>query len=436
MDFDKINIDAVSYNVKDSTARQQISDEITARKQADTQLSQKIGTETTERKQADTQLSQQINAETTARKQADTALSQQIENLKAVSVKTVRDYGAKGDGTTNDTAAFTAALSATGVAIVPPGTYLIGTITLSENQKILGMGRYKTVLKYHGNSAVFSISGPNCEIADLTIDGNGQASDGIINNGYKDCYLHSLEILKCAQNGIYMRPTSTETATSGVSHLENIRSYLNGKYGIFIDHVADVCLIAVECVSNSQQEDNVYANMEIRGCAVKCVNSHFWNINDSAGYKRPRTSVEISSDANDSEFTNCHIEGGRDTNLAIGSGCARNRFTNCMFYASFGSVSVWNAGWQTSFIGCSFSGQAVDPVTKPAWDAVFSGDNQVSRMVCTNCVFIGTKISSKPVNSSVISGFIDGPLNEYLPTKANCLISVVNGSGAVETFGY
>ena len=42
MDFDKINIDAVSYNVKDATARQQISDEITARKQADTQLSQQI----------------------------------------------------------------------------------------------------------------------------------------------------------------------------------------------------------------------------------------------------------------------------------------------------------------------------------------------------------------------------------------------------------
>lgn len=42
MDFDKINIDAVAYNVKDSTARQQISDEITARKQADSQLSQQI----------------------------------------------------------------------------------------------------------------------------------------------------------------------------------------------------------------------------------------------------------------------------------------------------------------------------------------------------------------------------------------------------------
>ena len=42
MDFDKINIDAVAYNVKDSTARQQISDEINARKQADSQLSQQI----------------------------------------------------------------------------------------------------------------------------------------------------------------------------------------------------------------------------------------------------------------------------------------------------------------------------------------------------------------------------------------------------------
>ena len=42
MDFDRINIGAVSYNVKDTTARQQISDEITARKQADSQLSQQI----------------------------------------------------------------------------------------------------------------------------------------------------------------------------------------------------------------------------------------------------------------------------------------------------------------------------------------------------------------------------------------------------------
>ena len=40
MDFDKINIDAVSYNVKDTTARQQIRDETTARKQELSELKQ------------------------------------------------------------------------------------------------------------------------------------------------------------------------------------------------------------------------------------------------------------------------------------------------------------------------------------------------------------------------------------------------------------
>lgn len=433
-DFDKINIKNVPYNVKDSTARQQISNETTAREQADSQLSHQISDETAARKQADTQISQQISNETAAREQADTQLSMQIENLKTSSLKTVKDYGAKGDGTTNDTAAFTSALSDTGVAIVPPGTYLVGTLPMSAGQKILGLSRYKSILKNHGDGPIISISGANCEVSAVTLNGNSQASDGIINNGYKDCYLHDIDILSCSQNGINLRPTSTETATTGVSHLENIHSYFNGKYGILIDHVADVCLIAVECVSNSQQSDNVYSNLAIRGCAVKCVNSHFWNVNDSFGYKRPKTSVDIGSDASDNEFTNCHIEGGRDLNLSIGSDCARNRFTNCMIYASFGSVSVWNAGWQSSFIGCTFTGQAVDNVTKPAWDCVFSAGGQVTRMMCENCTF-SAKISSNPVYSSVISGFIDGTLAEYLPTKSDCLISVINGSGTVETFG-
>lgn len=435
MDFDKINIDAVSYNVKDTAARQQIDSETTAREQANTQLSKQISAETTSRKQADTQLSQQIGDETAAREQADTQLSQQIENMKTKSLKTVKYYGAKGDGTTNDTAAFKSALSDTGVAIVPPGTYLVGTLPLSAGQKILGLSRYKSILKNNGGGAIISISGANSEVSAVTLDGNSQASDGIINNGYKDCYLHDIDILNCSQNGINLSPTSTETATTGVSHLENIRSYFNGKYGILIDHVADVCLIAVECVSNSQQSDNVYSNLAIRGCAVKCVNSHFWNVNDSFGYKRPKTSVDISGGANDNEFTNCHIEGGRDLNLAIGSDCARNRFTNCMIYASFGSVSVWNAGWQSSFIGCTFTGQAADNVTKPTWDCVFSAGGQITRMMCENCVF-NTKIASNPVYSSVISGFIDGTLDNYIPTKTDCLISVINGTGKVEKYGF
>ena len=60
MDFDKINIDAVSYNVKDTTARQQIRDETKARKEADSALDTKINNETDARQKADSQIKQEL----------------------------------------------------------------------------------------------------------------------------------------------------------------------------------------------------------------------------------------------------------------------------------------------------------------------------------------------------------------------------------------
>lgn len=87
-DFDKMNIDAASYNVKDTTARQQIADEIAARKQADTQLQQAITAEQTTRKQAitaeQTARKQAIAAEQNAREQADKKLQNDIDKLHDV----------------------------------------------------------------------------------------------------------------------------------------------------------------------------------------------------------------------------------------------------------------------------------------------------------------------------------------------------------------
>lgn len=84
-DFDKMNIDAASYHVKDTAARQQVADEIAARKQADTQLQQAIAAEQTARKQAiaaeQTAREQAIAAEQTARKQADAKLQNDIDGL-------------------------------------------------------------------------------------------------------------------------------------------------------------------------------------------------------------------------------------------------------------------------------------------------------------------------------------------------------------------
>ena len=147
MDFDKINIGAVSYNVKDTTARKQIGDETTARKQADSQLSQQIGNVSTSvqeeanaREAADTALSQQIGDETAARKQADTQLSQQIsqqfDNIGKTPYANVLAYGADPTGTNDSSTAFNEAKNSGNVIFVPYGTYNIQSFR-PENCKIV-----------------------------------------------------------------------------------------------------------------------------------------------------------------------------------------------------------------------------------------------------------------------------------------------------------
>ncbi|MBN1973340.1 MAG: glycoside hydrolase family 28 protein [Sedimentisphaerales bacterium] len=68
----------------------------------------------------------------------------------------VRDFGAKGDGASRDTAAFqkaldTCAVSGGGEVLVPEGRYLIGSVQLG----------YQTILKLEPNSVIVGSSDPN-----------------------------------------------------------------------------------------------------------------------------------------------------------------------------------------------------------------------------------------------------------------------------------
>jgi hypothetical protein len=96
----------------------------------------------------------------------------------------VKEYGAVGDGVTNDTDSFNAALAALakadgGRCLVPKGTYLISALTnpaitshVSSNVHLVGEGRKATILKVSempvGN--FLFCSGDNWSVEDLTID--------------------------------------------------------------------------------------------------------------------------------------------------------------------------------------------------------------------------------------------------------------------------
>ena len=122
----------------EQTARQEadtklqtaIDAEKTARENADTKLQTAIDAEKTARENADTNLQTAIDTETTARENADINLQNSINQLKqdvknVLDYANVKSYGAKGDGTTDDTAAFSSAIASGNDLFIPDGEYII-----------------------------------------------------------------------------------------------------------------------------------------------------------------------------------------------------------------------------------------------------------------------------------------------------------------------
>ena len=107
-----------------------LSAEQTARKEADTQLQTAIDAEKTARKNADNGLQTAIDTEKKARENADNGLQNSINQLKqdvknVLDYANVKSYGAKGDGTTDDTAAFSSAIASGSDLYIPDGEYII-----------------------------------------------------------------------------------------------------------------------------------------------------------------------------------------------------------------------------------------------------------------------------------------------------------------------
>lgn len=94
--------------------------------------------------------------------------------------KTVKDYGAVGNGVANDTAAFSAALAAGNLVLIPPGTYLItpGVLRIATGKTLRGSGKNLTKLLWpqvDGTAANMFLSQgdvSNIEITGITFTGN------------------------------------------------------------------------------------------------------------------------------------------------------------------------------------------------------------------------------------------------------------------------
>ena len=122
----------------DSDLQTAINTEKQTRVDADRDLQTAIDTEKQTREDADTQLQMAIEAEQTARENADNNLQNSIDQLQqdvknVLDYANVKSYGAQGDGTTDDTIAFSTAIASGKDLFIPDGEYIItGAINIGS----------------------------------------------------------------------------------------------------------------------------------------------------------------------------------------------------------------------------------------------------------------------------------------------------------------
>ena len=135
---ERLNAEQTARENADNQLQTAIGAEQTARENADTQLQTAIEAEQSARENADTQLQTAIEAEQTARETADNNLQNSIDQLQqdvknVLDYANVKSYGAKGDGTTDDTIAFSTAIASGKDLFIPDGEYIItGAINIGS----------------------------------------------------------------------------------------------------------------------------------------------------------------------------------------------------------------------------------------------------------------------------------------------------------------
>jgi hypothetical protein len=209
-----------------------------------------------------------------------------IANSAKKGVLNVKDYGAKGDGVTDDTAAIQRALNIGGSIFFPPGTYIVDTVSVKANTKIFGAGKGISILKYATNPTgpLLDLRGTsgnikeNIEICDLTLkhrtDYTRVGYDGILIVGdyTRMVQVHDVEFREFNSHAIFITMLDnniTEPKSwlirDNVFHLGGTSSvgvyaYIEAEYVNITDNVFHTmsCGVRVEDSANVRVENNTF----------------------------------------------------------------------------------------------------------------------------------------------------------------------------------
>lgn len=418
--FDKISINGVPYNVHDTGTANALSELETTVTQQGEQITQQ-GVTIQQQGETIQQQGETIKQQGETIEQHWSQVQKQIAQINsAYKLKTVKDYGATGDGTGDDTQAFVHSLEDQNVAIIPPGTYNVSSFTVTGGQSVYGYGPDVSIIKAIGTGQNVIVGNNSREaiLSRFSINGNKTANNGIHFDGCPGCSFVDVTVHDCKNDGFHV--TGQSYTTSAVWKITNCFAYANGACGFYITTI-DVTLHGCTSVSNAQINREA-AGIDIDGVAAKISDCHCWSRSDDAGYFRPKTALRL--DGPDIEVVNSHIEGAAQQCLLLGSNCARLRMTNCDIYAPFGSALVYTAAWGSAFVACNFDASPSNCLS------TFTGNpEQLSIMGCS---FLGNKpiVTSGAINNSYIQAFTDAKFETF---KQN--LNVLGCRGYIQSSG-
>lgn len=304
--------------------------------------------------------------------QSGTGVVERTVTEKLQETVSVKDFGAVGDGSTNDYPAFAAAAAAASVIFVPKGTYVVNNeVAIADNQTWVFDGATlkhtddtKTILRANGKTG-FSLLGKCVLEGTLTVAATAAETGLHITNG-KRYRVEGIEARKFKGKGIWL-----DGSTAGA---------LRGDRGQFTDCAAYECTVGVQVDAGPGAEYNTWSNTNISGC-ITGMNMAAGNNTVIGGSIVDNTyGVLLSNGANHCHgmFVGVNINHNTTYNLQASSVTYGHTFIGCHFY---GNGSASGAIFFNNSKGIVLNGGHLD-----CWvynySGASSGYNYIKNMYC------------------------------------------------------
>jgi hypothetical protein len=258
-----------------------------------------------------------------------------VEN-KLRDVVSVKDFGAVGNGITDDSAAFNAAAAASFNVLVPNGTYLINnTVDVLDNQTWVFDGctlkhtdDTKIILRANGKTG-FSLLGKCILLGTLTVAATAAETGLYITNG-KRYRVEGIEARKFKGKGIWLDGSSAGS--------------FRGDRGQFTDCAAYECTVGVQVDAGAGAEYNTWTNTNISGCITGMAMAAGNNTVVGGSIVDNTNGVVLTAGTNHCHgmFIGTNINHNTTYNLQTTAVTNGHTFTGCHFYGnSSGSGAIF-----------------------------------------------------------------------------------------------